>query len=157
MRVLRKVGDHLLENGRVTPIELDNGEDLGGLVLLMVVAGGPARLRLVDNASLHGALASAASWRRPPTPIRGLGHRPDPMVGRRVTGLDAALRRLVRDGLLIPADGLTWQPSPTAERESRAALAALPSSARASIRRLARFWQDVSEREAARRTCFATG
>jgi hypothetical protein len=128
-------------------------EDLGlePLVLLLLAAGGPGTLRLADNWPLHRVLAEAsadtawAPWLPP------LTHRPDPLLVRRVCGLDDALLALATAGGLVPTAGPGWRPSRPARATATRHLRALDHAARDHLTGLARRWWELAGAEAERR------
>jgi hypothetical protein len=124
---------------------------LADLVELLLVCDGPPAVRLSDNASLHGTLVRAASESTFAGLLAGLGHRPDPLLGRRVTGLDQALRNLAEDGTLVPSTQSRWRPSAVAETLARQRFDDLPSRQRRVIRELARRWRASAAAESERR------
>ena len=124
---------------------------LDGLVLLLLAAGGPAELRLVDSGALHRAVVAAYRHGRLAGVVPQLGHRPDPMIGRRVTGLDDALRRLVADDRLVQTSAAHWRITQMASAQARRHLAALSFEHRRVLGELAASWRYLAERDAERR------
>jgi hypothetical protein len=124
---------------------------LARLVTLMLVAEGPSRIRLADNAALHATFVQAECEGPLAVYLPTLGHRPDPMVGRRISGLDRALQLLATDGTLVPTGGTRWRVSYAAAIVARRELADFPSAARDAIRALSRHWRRLLRAEAERR------
>lgn len=129
----------------------DEALTLERLVLLMLVGDGPMDFRLADSAALHATIVQASFDGSLAAVIQRLGHRPDPMIGRRITGLDDALRELADVGTLIPITDMRWRAALGAEALARCELAALPMETRTLVRDLARHWRKLTNREAARR------
>jgi hypothetical protein len=126
-------------------------EPLAVLVLLLLAAGGPRHLRLADNASLHISLVRADNDGSLGEVFPQLGHRPDPMVGRRVSGLDKALRDLVACGSLVPSSAGRWRSSTAASDACKLELATKPPAFRERIRKIANCWKTLAQDEAVRR------
>jgi hypothetical protein len=124
---------------------------LARLVTLMMAAEGPSRIRLADNAALHATFVQADCDGPLAFYLPTLGHRPDPMVGRRISGLDRALQLLATDGRLVPTRGARWRVSYAAAIVARREFADFPSAARDAISALSRHWQRLLRAEAERR------
>jgi hypothetical protein len=124
---------------------------LGDLLLLLLAAGAPVPVRLSDNWPLHRALTEVDSHGPMAALLPVIGHQPDPLVGRRVTGLDAALSELARAGALTASSGGGWRPPTVVLRHGRRALAALPPSVRPAVEELAQRWYALTRAEAERR------
>src|SRR4051812_28679703 len=127
--------------------ERGGGLGLGEFVLLALVAGGPPHLRLVDNAALHRAVVSEHLTGQRGCVLSQLGHRPDKMVGRRVTGLDDALRQLIDEGQLVAVPGARWRIAAGAAVDAHDRLAALPFERRRAVGAVATRWRELTERE----------
>lgn len=126
--------------------------DLRSVVLLLLAAEGPSQLRLGDNAPLHITLVDADRDGALAALLPALGHRPDPMIGRRVTGLDSLLRELAEHDLLVPTGESLWRLSAAASTSARRELAALPSQLRTQVNELGRLWRSLARAEAQRRS-----
>jgi hypothetical protein len=120
------------------------------LVLLMLAAGGPERMRLSDSWPLHRVLAEQASGASARPWLPRLGHRPDPVLTRRVSGVDEAVLALAESGALVP-DGSGWRPSRPAMASARRHLRAMDDDVRADLYRLARAWRELDRAQAERR------
>lgn len=124
---------------------------LDGLVLLLLVADAPIHVRLADNGTLHRAVVDAHQKGRLAGVVHALGHRPDPMIGRRVTGLDQALRVLVDSGHLVEASAARWRITNLAAAAARRRLAAFPFEHRRAVGELAASWRHLVRLDAERR------
>lgn len=133
------------------PAPADDVRRLRAVVLLLLATDGRVRLRLSDNAPLHSALIRSEGSSALQTLLPRVGHRPDPMIGRRVSGLDRALRQLAEDGSLVPVSGSRWRASGSARAVALRDLAALPLAVREGVRDLAYRWHGLATSEAQRR------
>lgn len=120
-------------------------------LVLLLVADVPVEVRLADSGALHRALVAAQRQGRLPGFVARLGHRPDPMIGRRVTGLDEALARLVHKVRLVEASAARWRVTPMAAAEARRLLAVLPFGDRRAVGELAASWRLLVQQDAERR------
>jgi hypothetical protein len=120
-------------------------------VLLLVAAGGPGTVRLTDNWPLHRVLAEASAHTAAAPWLPALAHRPDPLLVRRVSGLDDALLALAAAGGLVPTAGPGWRPSRPARAAATRQLLALDDAAREHLTALARRWCHLARAEAERR------
>lgn len=119
-------------------------------MLLMVAAGGPGRVRLTDNWPLHRVLVERASDPSARSWLPRMGHRPDPVLTRRISGLDDALLALAESGALVP-DGPCWRPSRPALASARRHLRAYDDDLREDLYRLGRAWRELDRAQADRR------
>lgn len=111
------------------------------LIVALMSTGGPSALRSLDDAALHAAVLVAVRSGVPSFAHPALkGHGSDPLVGRRVTGLAAALRDLAASGALERrAPG--WVLAPAVRKEWRRHQEALPPAVLADLRDVAAAWQ----------------
>ena len=124
-------------------------DPLDELVLLLLLAGGPPRLDAGGLVALHAALRAAlddgVSEEGPLAgALAGLGHRPDPLVGRRVTGLDQTLARLRGSGWLTRDQPGGWVLPDEPGRLLAQHLMRMPAEDVQAIRRLACEWAGVA-------------
>lgn len=121
-----------------------------GLVAMLLVSGGPMHIPLADSWPLHRAIITAAAGGLLPGTIAGLGHRPDPVTGRRADRIDRALRDLAAAGALVPV-GDGWRLARAGRVAGRAALSELSPGDANDVRRIAERWCGLAGQQARRR------
>lgn len=127
-----------------------HAEPLDALVLALLAADGPDKLMLTDTGSLHRLLASAGSDAMARQVLPRLGYRPDPILTRRVVGLDDAMLRLAGTGRLRPKDG-GWSLSTTGRAAGKRFLRQYAAPELAQVRELAERWRAAAVAETGRR------
>jgi hypothetical protein len=123
---------------------------LDALFLTLMAAGGPDTVTLTDTGALHRLLATATDDPETRAWLPQVGHSPDPLLTRRVAGLDRAVLALATTGRLQPTPGgwcLSSAGQATAERLLRDADARVEDA----IRVLAARWRWLALAETRRR------
>ena len=123
---------------------------LNNLVAMMLSAGGDLELTPGLEWPLHQALrglAQDADRLGLRACFHPMSYRPDPGVGIRVDGANAALAELRWQGALVPVGrGMTARllPSPEGQLEARRQLMQLPAEVAALVYRTARRWASLA-------------
>lgn len=126
---------------------LTQPSDFGQLILMLLCSAEfEEPIGLTDNWPLHRVVVFAADHHAADRLMPSVGHRPDPMVGRRVIGLDRALASLVhRKDLVRNASG--WRCSARAAARTTAELNGLDPDELETLRDLALVWRGFLRRQ----------
>lgn len=120
---------------------------LGVLVSALLCAGEfTERFDLTDSWPLHEVVIAAAGSNTPVALLSRVGYRPDPMVGRRVVGLDHAIAAMVHEHDLI-REGDGWRCSGHARSRALTYIGSLDEAGQAALGGLSADWQRLLRRQ----------